>query len=220
MRKSVPILRSAVCWTMIATFPAMLWAAESGGAMLYGKGTVWLNNGSLPRSSAIFPGDLIRTEREAVANINATHASVIIQTDSLVKYEGSAVSLEHGSVRVNASGAMAVRAVAVTVAPVSNAWTEFEVTDVDGTVQIFARKGSVNIGCGKETVTLPEGQQATREESGKCSQKKVGAYPPAAGDILANRYMLLGGGGVPACIFWLCVLSPGLPSEPMSPSKP
>ena len=216
---SVPILRSVVCWTMIAIVPAMLWAADSGGAMLYGKGAVWLNNSSLPHSSAIFPGDLIRTERESVANINATRASVIIQTDSLVKYEGPAVSLEHGSVSVNTSRALAIRVLEVRVAPLSNAWTEFEVTDVDGTVKIVARKGNVSVQCGKDATTLVEGQQATRDEFGKCTRKKAGAYPPTSGDILTNQYMLIGG-GVAACVFWLCFPSSPPPSEPISQWQP
>jgi hypothetical protein len=36
----------------------------------------------------------------------------------------------------------------VTVAPATSAWTEFEVTDVDGTGQIVARKGDVSISDG------------------------------------------------------------------------
>ncbi len=188
--------------------------------MLYGKGTVWLNNSPLPRSSAIFPADLIRTERESMANLNASGANVIIQSDSIVKFEGAAVSLEHGSVSVTTSMRMAVRAIEVTVAPVSNAWTEFEVTDVDGAVQIVARKGDVNVQCGKDSVTLPEGQQATREESGKCSRKKGGAYPPTGGDLLTNRYMLIGGGVGAMCIFWLCLPSPQPPIPPVSAWQP
>lgn len=216
----VPILRVIVCWAMIAVLPAALLAADSGGAMLYGKGTVWLNNSPLPRSSAIFPGDVIRTERDSAANFNASGASVIIQNDSIVKFEGTSVSLEHGSVSVTTSTRMAVRAFEVTVAPLSYAWAEFEVTDVDGTVQIVSRKGALNIECGKDTVTLPEGQQATREESGKCSRKKGGAYPPTGGNILTNRYMLIGTGVVAICIFWLCLPSSQPPIPPISPWQP
>jgi hypothetical protein len=215
----MPTLRGIVCWVMIAVFPAFLFAADAGGAMLYGKGAVWLNNSPLPNSSAIFSGDLIRTERESVANFKASGFSVVIQTDSLVKFEETEVSLEHGSLSVTTSNGMAARAMGVTVSPVANTWTEFEVTDVNGTVEIIARKGDVNVQCGKDSVTLPEGQRATREESGKCSRKKGGAYPPTSGDLLTNRYVAGGliGGGIWTICLLLC--SEGSP-PPVIPSKP
>jgi len=50
------MLRDAICWMMIVTTPAALVGADSGAAILYGKGkgTVWLNGKPLPRSSAVF----------------------------------------------------------------------------------------------------------------------------------------------------------------------
>jgi len=200
---SVSMLRSIVVWMMVVVIPASFVSAESNGAMLYGKGTVWVNGSPLPHSSAIFSGDLVQTKAESVANINASGLSVIVRPDSLVKFEDSAVSLEHGSLSVATSKGMVTRVLAVTVTPVSSAWTEFEVTDVSGAVQIVARKGDVNVTCGKDTARLAEGQQAIRDESGNCRRKKGGAYPPAGGDILANRYVLggtAGGGGL------LCLL--------------
>src|SRR5713226_8324831 len=94
------ILRNIFCWTMIAIFPASLMAADSAGAMLYAKGTAWLNGSTVPRSSAVFPGDLIQTKANSVANINAVGSNVLIVADSLVKFEGTAFSVEHGSVSV------------------------------------------------------------------------------------------------------------------------
>jgi hypothetical protein len=202
---------------MIALLPAQV-SAEASGAMLYATGTVWLNNGPLPGSSAIFPADLIRTETNSMAKFTAARASVIIGSESIVKYEGPAVALQHGSVSVATSSGMAVHALEVTVAPVSTAWTEFEVNDVDGTVRIMARKGEVNVTCGKDTVILPEGQQTTREELGKCRRKKAGADPAVSGDTLANRYFLLAA-PVALCVFWFCSSSSS-PSPSLSPSQP
>src|SRR5438874_8376768 len=46
-------LRCAACWVMILAVPASsLWAAESAPAMLYAKGTAWINGGAVPRTSA------------------------------------------------------------------------------------------------------------------------------------------------------------------------
>src|SRR6059058_5716412 len=108
-------LRNIFCWVLIGLLPAWLLAADSGAAMLYAKGTAWINGSSVPRSSAVFPGDLVQTQPNAVVHINATGSSVMILSDSLVKYEGNAVSLEHGSVSVLTSKSMGTHAGEVTV---------------------------------------------------------------------------------------------------------
>ncbi len=55
--------------------------------MLYGRGAVWLNGKPLPRSSAVFPGDLIQTQPESLATLDASGSGVIVLPDSLVKFE-------------------------------------------------------------------------------------------------------------------------------------
>ena len=67
MEKSV--VRGAVCWIWIAIFPASLMAADSIAAMLYAKGTAWINGATVPRSSALFPGDMVQTKPDSVVNI-------------------------------------------------------------------------------------------------------------------------------------------------------
>ena len=94
------MLRKLTCWMMIAVFPAALMAADSGAAMLHSRGTAWLNGSTVPRTSAIFPGDLVQTQANSVVNINSSGSNVMVLSDSLVKYEGNAVSVEHGRVSV------------------------------------------------------------------------------------------------------------------------
>lgn len=211
------MLRDAVCWMMIIVTPAALIAAdaESGAAMLYGKGkgTVWLNGKPLPRSSAVFPGDLIQTQQESLATLDASGSGVIVLQDSLVKFEGNAVSLQHGGVSVATSHGMVALAREVTVTPVSNSWTEFEVVDADGGVQVAASKGDVNVNCGKDSTTLSPGEQASRDDSGNCNKKKrrkaAGAPLPSDGSIFTNPYVIGGtviGGGVIVCLL-LCTSS-------------
>jgi hypothetical protein len=200
----VPMLRYVICWMLIAMTPASLIAAdaESGAAMLYGKGTVWLNGSPLPRSSAVFPGDLIQTQPESLATLDASGSGVIVFPDSLVKFEGNAVSLVRGSVSVATSKGMAALARAVTVTPASNTWTEFEVADTNETVQVFANKGNVNVNCGKGSVNLSEGEQATPDKSGNCNKRrrKLGTPVPGNSGILTNPFVLGGalitGGGI------------------------
>src|SRR5437899_6520267 len=88
---------------MLVIFPGALFAADQPGAMLYSHGTALLNGNTIPRSSAIFSGDLIQTNKDSVANINATGSTVLILNDSLVQYEGDSVNLEHGGVTISTS---------------------------------------------------------------------------------------------------------------------
>jgi hypothetical protein len=207
------MLRKVICWMLIAVTPASLVAADadSGAAMLYGrgKGRVWLNGRPLPRSSAVFPGDLIQTQPESLATLDASGSGLIVLPDSLVKFEGNAVSLEHGGVSVATSKGMVALAREVTVTPASNAWTEFEVADANGTVQVVASKGNVNVNCGKGTANLSAGEQATPDESGNCKKRRKGGAPvPGSGSILTDPYFLSWAlvGGAIICLL-LCTSS-------------
>jgi hypothetical protein len=205
------MLRSVICWMLIAVTPASLVAADvdSGAAMLYGKGTVWLNGKPLPRSSAIFPGDLVQTQSESLATLDASGSGVVVLQDSLVKFQGNSVSLEHGGVSVATSKGMVALANKVTVTPASNAWTEFVVADDNGTVQVLASKGDVNVNCGKGSASLSEGEQTSTDGSGNCNKKKrKAAAAPVSGNgsIWTNPYVLGGAvvaGGVIVCVL-LC----------------
>jgi hypothetical protein len=207
------MLRNVICWAMIAITPAALVAADSSGAMVYGRGEVWLNGKPIPRSSAVFPGDLIQTQPESLATLDASGSGVIVLPDSLVKFEANAVSLEHGSVSVATSHGMVARAREVTVTPASDKWTEFEVAEVNGTIQVFDNKGEVNVNCGKGTATLSEGEQASPDQSGNCNKRRRKPGPPVPwhGGIVTDPYVDAGGlvlSGVVVCLL-LC-----------NPSKP
>jgi hypothetical protein len=211
--------RKLICWTMIAVFPVALMAADSGAAMLHARGTAWLNGSTVPNSSAIFPGDLVQTQSNSVVSINSSGSSVTVLSDSLVKYEGNAVSVEHGRVTVATSKGMATRLGDVTVAPVSSTWTEFDVTDVDGKVQVVARKGDVSINDGGQSNTLPEGQQATRDESNdhKKDKRRAAAAPAGQGGWLDSPWVIGSTLGVMGGVaVWLILED----QQPFSPSKP
>ena len=212
-------LRNIFCWMLLLVVPASLLGADSGAAMLYAKGAAWINGASVPQSSAVFPGDLVQTQADSVVRINATGSSVMILSDSLVKFEGNAVSMEHGAVNVATMKGMKTRAGAVVVAPVSDGWTEFEVRDVNGTVEITARKGDVSISDQESTSTLPQGQQTTRDDSEKRNKKKraAGAVSAAGIGVLDSPYAIAAGGAaVGGLLVW--VLLQG--DEPASPAVP
>jgi hypothetical protein len=221
-------LRGMVTCVLVVLFPFSSFAADSNAAMLYTNGPAWVNGSHVPRpSSAIFSGDLLQTRSDSVANINQPGSTVQVLSDSLVQFEGSSVKIDHGAVRVATSRGMATTAGDVKVAAASNDWTEFNVTDVDGTVRIAARKGDITVSDGKGTVTLAQGQQTTRDESssdtpsdkksGKNRKKAAGAAPGATGGVLNSPIAIgIGGAAVIGVTTWVLIKN----DDPLSPAKP
>ena len=218
--------REVVSCVLLMLVPASLIAADSNAAMLYTTGTAWVNGAHVPRaSSAIFSGDLLQTRSDTVANINSAGSSIMVLSDSLVQFDVSGVKIEHGGVTVSTSKGIATSAGDVKVTPASMVWTEFNVTDVDGTVHIAARKGDLTIFDGKDTFTLAQGQETTRDESAgqsdtekkKSKRRGTGAAPGAQGGILNSPTAIgIGAGAIAGVTIW--VLSQNDDAE--SPSKP
>src|ERR1017187_3488062 len=157
---------------MVVIFPAALFAADQPAAMLYTHGTALLNGDNIVRSSAIFYGDLVQNSANSAANINASGSIVLVWNDSLVKYQGNAVELEHGGVTISTSKLLTTRAGDVTVSPANGVWTEFQVRDVDGTVQIAARKGHQTNTDDTGTTKLTQRQESTRDGQAQVDKKK------------------------------------------------
>src|ERR1700684_3932604 len=133
--------RSAVCCFLAVVFPAqVMLGGETASAMLYTTGAAWLNGSEVPKSAAVFSGDLLQTRPDSTASIQSNGSNVMVLADSLVKFEGPVVELEHGGVRVTTSRGLSARAGDVTIKPAGTSWTEFQVVDVDGRVQIAANK--------------------------------------------------------------------------------
>ncbi len=218
--------RGMVSCVLLLLFPGSLMAADSNAAMLYTNGAAWVNGAHVPRSSsAIFTGDLLQTHSDAVANINEPGSTITVLSDSLVQFEGSSVKIEHGGVTVSTSKGVATTAGDVKVTPASLSWTEFNVSDVDGTVRIAARKGDLTISDGKEVLTLAQGQETTRDESsdtdnkGKKKDKRraPGAVPAAGGGALNSPIAVgIGASAVIGLTTWVLIKN----DNPASPSKP
>ncbi len=88
--------RKMVSCVLLLIVPASLFAADSGAAMLYADGAAWLNGSHVPKSSAIFAGDLVQTRSDSAANIHAPGSSITVLGDSLVQFEGASLKVEHG----------------------------------------------------------------------------------------------------------------------------
>ena len=201
---------------LLVVLPGALLAADQPTAMLYSHGTALLNGTNVPRSSAIFPGDLVQTNADSVANINATGSTVLVLNGSILQYEGSTVTLEHGGVRVSTSKSLTASAGGVTVSPAASVLTEFEVRDVDGKVQIVARKGGLSISDETGTTTLAQGQETTRDESQKKRKQTPGAAPAAGGGVLDSPVAIgIGAGAIIGVTAWVLSKS----DDPESPSE-
>jgi len=219
--------RKLVSCVLLLMLPGSLLAADPGAAMLYADGAAWLNGSSVPRSSAIFSGDLVQTRSDSAASIHAPGSSVTVLGDSLVQFEGASLKVEHGGVAVSTSKAMATTAGDVRVVPASNEWTEFNVTDTDGTVRIVARKGDLKITDDQGTTTLQQGQDTTRDEQSdqtdnskkknKNKKQGVGAAPAAGGGWLDSPVAVgIGGGAIIGLTIWVLLQN----QNPLSPAQP
>jgi hypothetical protein len=213
--------RGVLSWLLIMVMASPALAADSAAAMLYTNGTAWINGGYIPKSSAIFAGDLVQTKSDSVANIKSSGTSVLVLSDSLIQYQGSAVKLEHGSLNVATSKSMAAQIGGLKVVPAGAAWTEFEVRDTDGAVRIIARKGDVKLIDANGTSTLAEGQETTRDETSEKGKKKRdrgagGAVPGATGGILDSPTAIgIGIGVVGGITAWSLLHD----DEPVSPKR-
>jgi hypothetical protein len=204
--------------------PTQMMAQEVPSAMLYTHGSAWLNGSPAPKSVAVFSGDMLQTQLESSASLQSNGSNVMVLASSVVKFEGpTVVEIEHGAVRVTTSREMAAHVGDVTVKPVSNSRTEFQVIDVDGRVQIAANKGDLAVQDDQGTTTVTEGQQTTRDDTADTEKKKKkrrrspGAAPAASGGIMSSPEVVYGSlaiaGGV---TIWVLTRS----EPPASPSCP
>lgn len=221
--------RSAVCCLLAIVFPAqMMLAGETASAMLYTNGSAWVNGAEAPKSIAMFAGDLLQTRPDSTASIQSNGSNVMVLADSLVKFEGPAVELEHGSVRITTSRGLATVAGDVTIKPAADAWTEFQVTDVNGQVQIAANKGDVTVQDDKGTTTVAQGQQTTRDDTNtndnekkkKKRRKAAGAATAATGGIMSSSTAVyIGLGAIGGAAIWIWTREPS-PVSPACPTNP
>ncbi|HET6178060.1 MAG TPA: hypothetical protein VFE61_14070 [Candidatus Sulfotelmatobacter sp.] len=133
---------------------------QTPSAILRTQGGVWVNGYEARDSSAIFAGDLLETKPGFSASLTLDGSTVLIQQESVGKFQGDMLVLDHGAVSVGTSKGFKVRVKCITVVPVLNEWTQYDVTDVNGNVQVAAHKSDVNV------------------EQSMVERKAAGATPP------------------------------------------
>jgi hypothetical protein len=219
--------RKLVCGAMVVVLPASLIAQDFGRAMLHSDGGTWLNGKPAPNSSAIFPHDLVQTRPESSAKVDIDGSTVTIQSDTLVQFEEDEIFLDHGTLQENSARGMKVRVNCMTIVPLAQEWTRYEVIDTDGKVLVAAYENDVKIhirhvasqrskGARSSDVTVHRGEQVTRDE--RCGARATPAQMLDAKGAILNSPWAKGTGivaiGVLTC--WALCRDPG----PVSPDKP
>jgi hypothetical protein len=171
---------------------------------------------------------LLETKPGFAANLTADGSTVLIQPESVLKFQGDLLVPEHGSVSVGTSKVMRVQVHCLTVVPVSTEWTQYEVMGVTGKVLVAARKNDVKINregglakLSKEPDTasgaiVHEGEQSTREESVVCGPPPG---PATAGNALNPKWIAAGAAAGSGILISL-LLHGGPSKPPVSSSKP
>lgn len=201
---------------------------KSGGAILHTQGGVWVNGYEAHDSSAVFAGDIIETKPGSSANLSLEGSTILIAPESVSKFQGDLLELDHGGVSVATSRGFKVRVNCILVVPVLNEWTQYAVTDFNGTVQVAARKLDVNVeherGRGKEAPEIQPSQQQASVHEGE--QKSYGetevcgaaARPASAMQRISPKWIAAGAAG--AAVLILLLVQGGSPKTPASPSQP
>jgi hypothetical protein len=207
--------------------PASLTAQAPAGAILRNDGGVWLNGNTAPVSSALFLHDIVQTQKEHSAKIDAEGSTATVQSDTIVQFDGDELVLDHGGVQVMTSRGMRVRVNCIVVVPVTQEWTRFDVLDVDGKVQVSAYQNDVKIhgrgvdrhsskSGGQSDVIVHQGEQASRDERCGAAARPddvIDANVPFLSTIQA-KWIGVAAIAVGAC-FGLCH-----GDDALSPSKP
>ena len=160
---------------MIVLAPTSLIAQSSGRALLRSDRGTLLNGNPAPDTSAIFSDDFIQTQEAHTAMIDGDGYTVLIQPETIVQFEGDELVLDHGGLQVNTMREVRVRVNCVTVLPLKPDQTNYDVTDVDGKINVVAHKNDVRIRYkaavtqkSKQTehsdIIVHEGEQFTRED--------------------------------------------------------
>ena len=199
--------------------------------MLRSTGQVLLNKNSAPASAAIYPDDLVETQKASAARIEVTGSAADINPETMVQFEGAELALDHGSLSVNTSRGLRVRVGCITVIPVKQSeWTRYEVADVDGKVTVSALQSDVNIETrsshgqkGKQDAdakraTVQEGEQKSRDEKCVAAEIKESAKLPGEGAIMNSP--LVKGVGLATIGGLTCWAVCRSTSNPVSPVVP
>jgi hypothetical protein len=197
-------------------------------AVLHTQGGVWVNNYEARDASSVFEGDLIETKPAFSANLNLEGSEILIQPQSVAKFQKDLLALDHGGVSVGTSTGYKVKVKCITVVPLHPEWTQYDVTDINGKIEVAAHKNDVRVEVvlemkkpslqpeGTHDTVVHEGEQKSYQESEVC-----GAPPGPKGPIssISSPWVIGGAAGGVGLLLCLAVFCKG-GSHPVSPDSP
>lgn len=187
--------RGILCWIMVATLPALLMASDGAIGMARPYGAAWLNGVELQQPLSVFTGDLMQTGSSGALKMTSPGSSVTVLSDSVAKLEMGIVNVDHGSVKIASSKALAARADIVTATPTSNTLTEFSLSHLNGVIRVVALKGDLLLTDGEKTTVLEQGQQATQADSGEQAKKPNDVTPVPAAKSRKKAFIIIAASG-------------------------
>lgn len=223
--------RNFVVVIMAMILPVSALADDVTAAILRNSGIgVLVNNNPAPVSVALFPDDLIETQKDAVARIEVTGSAAEITAESVVQFEGDELVLEHGGVSVYTARGLRVRVGCLTMTPVNpSIETQYEVIDREGRVTVHATKSDVYIDARsknpkdvkKQTQSsrdiVREGEQQSREEKCGGAYNMANRAPGGIGALINSPYAIwTGAAGIGVLTCWVLCRT----DNPASPAKP
>jgi hypothetical protein len=192
-------------------------------AILHTQGGVWVNGAEARDSTAVFVGDVLETKPGFSATLNLEGSEIVLAPESIVKLQAEALELDHGSVSVGTSKTFNVLVNCIRVLPVLNEWTQYEVTDLNGTAQVAARKNDVSVETGARGKSatpgepsgtrVHEGEQKNFVESEVCGP----AHQPWSPGNLNNPKWIAAGAAATGILIWILVHNGGPPASPSDP---
>jgi hypothetical protein len=240
LRMSVSITRCFLCWAMAMAMPLSSLgqtpsqetqpqgppAQGPPAAIIHTQGGVWVNDSEARDSTAVFSGDVIETKPGFSATLDLDGSEILLAPEAVAKFQENALALDHGSVSVGTSKSFKVQVHCVTVAPMANEWTQYEVTDVNGTIQVAARKKDVNVeiaGRAKPSANegssgagvVHEGEQKNFTESEVCGPPPQ----PNSPSSLNSPKWIAAGAAATGILIWI-LLHGRSSGQPASPSEP
>src|SRR5256885_6925061 len=162
------------------------WSSDKA-AILYPSGSTWVNGSALVRSSALFPGDRVRTDANGIANITLPGSAVLVLSNSEIQFSGALLELTRGSLVISTTKGLSAGLGELKISP-AEANAKFEVTESGENVLIVAREGNLTIKDGVTSTALPAGKNVTMADPRVQTRKR------RRGALLfsRNRGILLG----------------------------
>lgn len=156
-------LSRIVSVVLVVALPlSMMFAQPNTGAVLNASGGVMVNSTSVPRSAAVYQGDIVRTS-DGYAEITLPGSTISVSPNSQIVYRWKSLDLSAGSATVNTSTGLTTRAAHYYIQPATPFVTGYQLTVSGNTVTVHATHGSLVVtGLGK-TFSVADGATETFE---------------------------------------------------------